>query len=65
MTYFPMCNLPLPSISAITGTPISRRRQREAESISGQEDAMHDVEPDLETVHLVGDMLVSALEPKT
>ncbi|CAK0783445.1 hypothetical protein CVIRNUC_006644 [Coccomyxa viridis] len=41
------------------GTPVSRRRQREAESISGQEDAMHDVEPDLETVHLVGDMLDS------
>ena len=46
----------------ITGSPVSRRRQREAESISGQEDAMHDMEPDLETVHLVGDMPVSALE---
>ena len=65
MTASPFCNLHQPLVSAIAGTPVSRRRQREAESISGQEDAMHDAEPDLETVHLVGDMPVSALEPKT
>ena len=33
--------------------------------MSGREDAMHDAEPDLETVHLVGDTPVSALDPKT
>ena len=60
-TTCPSCNLHQAAVLAMTGIPVSRNRQREAQSISGREDAVHDMEPDLETVHLVGDMPVSTL----